>query len=41
MILDIGFETMPREDLDAIVLRRLKATLDRVLRKCSFLQEKV
>jgi len=30
MILDIGFETMPREDLEPIILRRLKATLDRV-----------
>jgi len=30
MILDIGFETMPREDLEAIQLRRLSATLERV-----------
>ena len=30
MILDIGFETMPREDLEPIILRRLKATIERV-----------
>ena len=29
MILDIGFETMPREDLEAIQLRRLQATIER------------
>ncbi|MFO7962407.1 MAG: phenylacetate--CoA ligase [Desulfobacterales bacterium] len=29
MILDIGFETMPREDLEIIQLRRLKATVER------------
>jgi len=36
MILDIGFETMPREDLEAIILRRLKATIDRVYANVSF-----
>jgi phenylacetate-CoA ligase len=30
MILDIGFETMPREDLEPIILRRFKATIERV-----------
>jgi len=30
MILDIGFETMPREDLEAIQLRRLQATIERI-----------
>lgn len=29
MILDIGFETMPREDLEVIQLRRLQATVER------------
>ncbi len=29
MILDIGFETMPREDLEIIQLRRLQATVER------------
>ncbi len=29
MILDIGFETMPREDLEVIQLRRLQATIER------------
>ena len=36
MILDIGFETMPREDLEPIMLRRLKATVDRVYANVPF-----
>ena len=40
MILDIGFETMPREDLEAIVLRRLKATIDRVYANVPFYRKK-
>ncbi|MFV9646584.1 MAG: phenylacetate--CoA ligase family protein [Desulfobacterales bacterium] len=40
MILDIGFETMPREDLEAIVLRRLKATIDRVYASVPFYRKK-
>ena len=40
MILDIGFETMPREDLEAIQLRRLKATIDRVYANIPFYKEK-
>ncbi len=36
MILDIGFETMPREDLEAIILRRLKATVERVYANVPF-----
>ena len=40
MILDIGFETMPREDLDPIILRRLKATVDRVFAKVPFYRKK-
>ncbi|MBW2556018.1 MAG: phenylacetate--CoA ligase, partial [Deltaproteobacteria bacterium] len=36
MILDIGFETMPREDLEAIILRRLKTTIDRVYSNIPF-----
>jgi phenylacetate-CoA ligase len=40
MILDIGFETMPREDLEAIMLRRLKTTLDRVYANVPFYREK-
>ncbi|UCD89019.1 MAG: phenylacetate--CoA ligase [Desulfobacterales bacterium] len=36
MILDIGFETMPREDLEAIILRRLKATLERIYANVPF-----
>jgi phenylacetate-CoA ligase len=40
MILDIGFETMPREDLEAIILRRLKATLDRVYANVPFYRNK-
>ncbi|MEA3416598.1 MAG: phenylacetate--CoA ligase [Thermodesulfobacteriota bacterium] len=40
MILDIGFETMPREDLETIVLRRLKATIDRVYANVPFYRKK-
>lgn len=40
MILDIGFETMPREDLEAIVLRRLKATIDHVYANVPFYRKK-
>jgi len=40
MILDIGFETMPREDLEAIILRRLKATIDRVYANVAFYRKK-
>jgi len=40
MILDIGFETMPREDLEPIMLRRLKATLDRVYANVPFYRKK-
>ncbi len=40
MILDIGFETMPREDLEAIILRRLRATLDRVYANVPFYSKK-
>ncbi|MBU4001137.1 MAG: phenylacetate--CoA ligase, partial [Proteobacteria bacterium] len=29
MILDVGFETMPREDLEQVQMRRLQATLER------------
>ena len=29
MILDVGFETMPREDLERVQLRRLQATIER------------
>ena len=36
MILDIGFETMPREDLESIVFRRLKATIERVYTSVPF-----
>ena len=36
MILDIGFETMPREDLETIVLRRLKTTIDRIYSNVPF-----
>lgn len=36
MILDVGFETMPREDLEAIQLRRLKTTLERVYANVPF-----
>lgn len=40
MILDIGFETMPREDLEPIMLRRLKATVDRVYANVPFYRRK-
>lgn len=40
MILDIGFETMPREDLEAIILRRLKATIDRIYSNVPFYRRK-
>ena len=40
MILDIGFETMPREDLEPIMLRRLKATIDRVYANVPFYRKK-
>ena len=40
MILDVGFETMPREDLEAIILRRLKATIDRVYANVAFYRKK-
>jgi phenylacetate-CoA ligase len=40
MILDIGFETMPREDLEAIILRRLKATVERVYANVPFYRKK-
>ena len=40
MILDIGFETMPREDLEAIILRRLKTTIDRVYSNVPFYRKK-
>jgi len=41
MILDIGFETMPREDLETIVLRRLKATIDRIYANVPFYRRKL
>ncbi len=41
MILDIGFETMPREDLEAIILRRLKATIERVYANVPFYRRKL
>ena len=41
MILDIGFETMPREDLETIVLRRLKATIDRIYSNVPFYRRKL
>lgn len=40
MILDIGFETMPREDLEAIILRRLKTTIDRVYANVPYYRKK-
>jgi len=39
MILDIGFETMPREDLEAIQLRRLTATIERAYYNIAFYRE--
>ncbi|MBW2238060.1 MAG: phenylacetate--CoA ligase, partial [Deltaproteobacteria bacterium] len=40
MILDIGFDTMPREDIEAIILRRLKTTIDRVYTNVPFYRKK-
>lgn len=40
MILDIGFETMTREDLEAVQLRRLRATLERVYTNVPFYVKK-
>jgi phenylacetate-CoA ligase len=40
MILDIGFETMTREDLEAVQLRRLQATIDRVYKNVPFYVKK-
>lgn len=40
MILDIGFETMPREDLELIILRRLKATIERIYANVPFYRHK-
>ena len=39
MILDIGFETMPREDLEDIQLRRLQATIERAFYNVPFYKE--
>ena len=41
MILDIGFETMPREDLETIILRRLKTTIDRIYANVPFYRRKL
>ncbi len=40
MIYDMEYETMPREALESIQFRRLKATLDRVFASVPFYQEK-
>ncbi len=40
MIYDIEFETMPKEDLAAVQLTRLKATIERVCATVPFYQEK-
>ena len=40
MILDIGFETMTREDLEAVQLRRLQSTIDRVYKNVPFYVKK-
>lgn len=40
MILDIGFETMAREDLAAVQLRRLRATIERVYNNVPFYVKK-
>ena len=40
MILDIGFETMTREDLEAVQLRRLRATIERVYTNVPFYEKK-
>jgi phenylacetate-CoA ligase len=39
MILDIGFETMPREDLEDIQLRRLQTTIERAYYNVPFYKE--
>ena len=39
MILDIGFETMPREDLEGIQLRRLQTTIERAYYNVPFYRE--
>ena len=41
MIYDIEFETMPREDLEAIILRRLKTTIDRIYANVPFYRKKL
>jgi len=41
MILDVGFETMPREDLEAIQLRRLRTTLERVCANVPFYRKQL
>ena len=41
MILDVGFETMPREDLEAIQLRRLKTTIERVYANVPFYRKQL
>jgi len=41
MILDVGFETMPREDLEAIQLRRLRTTIERVYANVPFYQKQL
>jgi len=40
MIHDIEYETMPREALEAIQLRRLQATLERVYANVPFYRQK-
>ncbi len=40
MILDIGFETMTREDLEAVQLRRLRSTIERVYTHVPFYVKK-
>ena len=40
MIYDIDFETMPRETLEVIQLKRLQATLERVYATVPFYQQK-
>lgn len=41
MILDIGFETMTREDLEAVQLRRLRSTIERVYTHVPFYVKKL
>ena len=41
MILDVGFETMPREDLEAIQLRRLRTTVERVYANVPFYRKQL